>query len=66
MLMLMQPITDRQANIVCKQQSIVTDGGKQAIREADARKYECLEVPYIVYAPTFASFQAWKWHYCSL
>ncbi|SFJ12669.1 hypothetical protein SAMN05428978_11202 [Nitrosomonas sp. Nm34] len=32
-------------NIFCEQRSIVTKQGKQAIREADTRQYEFLEVP---------------------
>ncbi|SDW67049.1 hypothetical protein SAMN05421882_102146 [Nitrosomonas communis] len=46
--MLAQPITVRQVNIFCEQRSIVTKREKQAIREADARKYEFLAAPNIL------------------
>ncbi|SDW21814.1 hypothetical protein SAMN05421882_100560 [Nitrosomonas communis] len=42
--MLMQPITIGKATFFYEQRSIVTRGGKQAIREADARKYEFIGV----------------------
>ena len=45
--MLTQHMIDMQGNIFCEQRRIVTKRGKQAIREADARKYGFLEVPFI-------------------